>query len=135
MYVKIDFEGSIILKKGDVIIIIGIFVFVMFISITTIVYQSRVEALEVVITQDGNILDRYSLTDSLDEVVRIEVDDHYNEIHIRNGQVWVEHANCLNQVCVKKGKISGAGEAIVCIPHKLVIEIKGREKTVDIMVE
>lgn len=123
------------LKKGDIIVILLMFLIVLVISVGAIIYQSNIQSLEVVITQDSEILYRYTLSNSLDEVLRIDYDGHYNEVHIHNGQVWIEEADCYNQVCVQKGTIDKAGETIVCIPHKLVIEIKGRREAIDVMVE
>ncbi|MDK2793681.1 MAG: hypothetical protein PWP75_309, partial [Caldanaerobacter sp.] len=35
-------------------------------------------------------------------------------------------------LCVKQGYISRVGEAIVCLPNRLVVEIKGGEKEIEI---
>ena len=36
-------------------------------------------------------------------------------------------ANCNDALCVKQGNISKVGQTIICLPHKLIIEIKGDE--------
>ena len=40
-------------------------------------------------------------------------------------------ANCGDHTCVRMGRISRAGEAIVCLPHRLVVEIVGGEAAAD----
>lgn len=46
-----------------------------------------------------------------------------NVVHIEDGRVWVERANCGNQVCVEHDPISEPGEQIVCLPHGMVVEV------------
>lgn len=52
------------------------------------------------------------------------VDLKNNTVVIENGEVWVSHAVCPNQICVNTGKISAVGEQIACIPNKVLVEIK-----------
>ena len=44
-----------------------------------------------------------------------------NVIVAENGTVFVESADCPDQVCVRHGPL-GAGGPIVCLPNRLVIE-------------
>jgi len=46
-----------------------------------------------------------------------------NLLVIQDGQVWISEANCPNQDCVKKGKISMNGEMLVCLPHRVTVSI------------
>ena len=48
----------------------------------------------------------------------------FNTVKIEKGEVFVFEADCKNQVCVKKGKISKKGETIACTPHKFLVEVK-----------
>lgn len=57
------------------------------------------------------------------ESYTIETNTGYNTILIEDGTVKVIEADCPNQVCVHTQAISEVGEMIVCLPHKLVIEI------------
>lgn len=41
-----------------------------------------------------------------------------------NGCVYVEKSECPDKICVKTGKISAVGEQIVCLPARIVIEVK-----------
>lgn len=49
---------------------------------------------------------------------------HRNLLQIRNGKVSVSDANCRDHLCVKQGEISGNGESIICLPHRLTITIE-----------
>ena len=67
--------------------------------------------------------------------IPIETEYGYNLIEIGDERVRVIEASCPDKIDVKQGYISNIGETIVCLPNKLVIEIKGMEKDneIDIM--
>ncbi len=48
-----------------------------------------------------------------------------NTIQVEPGRIRVSHADCPDQVCVGQGWISTSAAPIVCLPHRLVIEITG----------
>lgn len=48
-----------------------------------------------------------------------------NTIQVEPGRIRVSHADCTDQVCVGQGWISTSAAPIVCLPHRMVIEIAG----------
>lgn len=58
-----------------------------------------------------------------------------NLIEIKGGRVRVEEADCPNQDCVHQGWIDAAGQQIVCLPHKLTVDIvdESAETTYDVV--
>jgi len=55
-----------------------------------------------------------------------------NVLMIEDGEVYMEEADCPDRLCVKQGRISGTGQAIVCLPHRLVVVIEeGEEPALD----
>lgn len=48
----------------------------------------------------------------------------YNIIKISGGKVSVIDADCPDGICVKHPAISRGGEIIVCLPHRLTVEIE-----------
>ncbi|WP_084764452.1 NusG domain II-containing protein [Clostridium massiliamazoniense] len=50
-----------------------------------------------------------------------------NKISIEDNSIAISEADCLDSLCIKQGPISKVGETIICLPHKVVIEIKGEE--------
>ncbi|BEP29776.1 NusG domain II-containing protein [Helicovermis profundi] len=60
----------------------------------------------------------------------IVVDNKYgkNVIVIENDSVQVIEADCFNQIDVLEGKKDKVGDIIACLPHKLIIEIKGEKR-------
>ena len=51
----------------------------------------------------------------------------YNLVSITDGVVVMEAADCRDQICVQHKPISSKGESIICLPHRLVVEIVGGE--------
>lgn len=55
-----------------------------------------------------------------------------NAVEVKNKRIRVYEANCKDQICVKQGWKSQAGQTIVCLPHKFLIQIensKSQKKT------
>lgn len=46
-----------------------------------------------------------------------------NTVVVSGGEVRVSEADCPNQDCIGQGSISSVGEQIVCLPHKLWVEV------------
>jgi len=65
----------------------------------------------------------------LEEVVeshKIEVtteDGNKNIVLVEPGRISVRYATCPDQICVDQGPISNSARPIVCLPHRLSIEI------------
>ena len=51
----------------------------------------------------------------------------YNLISVTDGKVVVEAADCKDQICVRHKPVSSKGESIICLPHRLVVEIVSDE--------
>lgn len=48
-----------------------------------------------------------------------------NHLIIEDGVCFVEEADCPDKLCVKQGKIDKIGQSIICLPHRVVVTIKG----------
>lgn len=48
-----------------------------------------------------------------------------NTIVVDNGEVYMTDADCPDKLCERTGRISRTGESIVCLPHRVVVEIQG----------
>ncbi len=53
----------------------------------------------------------------------------YNLLAVSASGVTMEAADCRDQICVHHIPITGGGESIICLPHKLVAEIAGGAPT------
>lgn len=82
---------------------------------------SAVDARTAVIQDaDGNT---FAMPLSKDDVLTVTSSAGTNVIEVQSGKVRVSEADCPNQDCVDQGWISNAGQQIVCLPHKLVVNI------------
>lgn len=79
------------------------------------------------VTVDGEVYGTYSLTE--DQVIEVKEGDFYNRIRIEDGKAYMEEANCPDGYCERQGKISGGAQTIVCLPHKLVVEVLEADDT------
>ena len=55
----------------------------------------------------------------------VEDEEGSNTILVEPGRIRVSEADCPDQVCVNQGFISDGTVPVVCLPHKLMIEIVG----------
>ena len=69
----------------------------------------------------------YVLDLSKDSTTVVSTELGTNLVVVENGTVRVSEADCPNHDCVDQGAISKAGQQIVCLPHKLTIDISDRE--------
>lgn len=83
------------------------------------------QGLSAVVTVDGEWKAELPLEENGENSVTIETAGGYNVITAKDGAVFVTEADCRDQICVDHKHISKVGETIVCLPHKLVVEIVG----------
>lgn len=99
------------------------------------------------VTVDGRLFGLYAL--DRDREVRIcpgedekqssESPSWENILVIKDGQAQMIKADCPDLICVKHKPVSHVGESIVCLPHKVLVEVTGEEekgdKKFDVIVE
>ncbi len=79
------------------------------------------------VRRDGAVIATYDL--AKDGTYLIEnASGATNLLMIEDGKAFVKEASCPDAVCVHTGKISKNGQAIVCIPNGLVIEVISKEE-------
>lgn len=84
---------------------------------------TRSEGGYAVVTVDGEEWGRYAL----DKPLETEIVTPYgtNILVIADGKASVTEADCPDGLCVRQRDICYEGETLVCLPHKLVVEIAG----------
>ena len=70
---------------------------------------------------DGVLVRKLDL--SAEARLELEAGGGKNIVEIKNGAVSVAEADCPDKICVRRGAIKHVGEAIACVPHKVLIEI------------
>jgi len=107
-------------KKNDLLIVFilvlisaaGFFVFRFFSSGT----GSKVR-----ITVEGQVFREAEL--NIPEIIEIPGKTGVCRLEIKDGAADMIYAYCPNQICVHHEAISSKGEAIVCLPNKVVVEV------------
>ena len=83
---------------------------------------------DVVIRYRGETVARLPL--DVDTEYAFECAEGVNRIVVRDGAVFVESADCKNQICVNHGELLPGGadvDFISCAPHRLLIVLERRE--------
>lgn len=104
-------------SKVDIIVILSVLLIALigFFTIKSLQYNGKY----VEITKNGKMYQ--SLPINKDKIIDI---NGKNVIEIKNKKVYMKSADCENQICVNHKRISLVGETIVCLPNKVVVEIK-----------
>ena len=124
-------------RKKDLIFIFSILIIAVFLLLIQRVYgNAQGEADMVKITVDQKLYGNYDLNKN--QTITIQNDLGINTIQIQNKDVWMEEADCPDGYCKEQGHISKNKQTIVCLPHKLVVEIsdvseKSESDSVDII--
>lgn len=68
------------------------------------------------------------LDGSTHRTIRIELSDGgFNVVEVSGHRARVLDANCPDRICVKRGWLSKPGDQAVCLPHRLVVRVRGGE--------
>lgn len=104
---------------NDIFLVIGFLVIALIIFI---IFKSNLKEGNIVkVTIDNSVRDCYNINN--DNEVVINDGENTNTLVIKDGTAFISHANCPDKICVAHRPISKTGETIVCLPHKLVVEI------------
>ncbi len=109
------------MKKFDVIVIIVVAAAAAGLYASGI-FTPKDEGKYAVIYTDNEEYARLPLDE--DTTLRVETEYGYNEVEIKDGYADCTDADCRDGICVKHKEINMKNETIVCLPHKVIIEIE-----------
>lgn len=81
--------------------------------------------------QDDVLVERVKLTDETNR--EIDLDGH-NVIVLAGKTARMESADCHDQVCVRTGTLTRAGQVAVCLPNRVILKIVGETGEIDAIV-
>ena len=111
------------MKKKDIIIITLALLTALALYLVSQVSLGA-EASVVVVTVDGEEVLRKPL--AMENRYEIAQEDgSLNVIRVEDGAVFMEEANCRDGLCIRQGKMKNGAKTIVCLPHKVVVQLKG----------
>ena len=77
-----------------------------------------------IIVQDGVLIESLNLSSvNKPYTLTVECEAGKNVIAVENGRICVIEADCPDGLCVGQGWLSSGTTPIVCLPHRLVIEL------------
>ena len=121
------FKDKKIFKKWDVIIIVLLLVgsFTPEIILGTKL-KKNYNITYAEITIGGKLYKRVALTGHKEEET-IEVDTKWgnNIVLVKDEQIAMIDTDCSDKLCLEQGYISKPGESIVCLPHRVMIQVIG----------
>lgn len=89
--------------------------------------EQQKQGSEIVITVDGKEFGTYALNE--DREIVIETKKGYNRVIIKESKAYMEDADCPDRYCVSQGKIQKEKQTVICLPHKLVVEVSAGENS------
>lgn len=116
-------------KKSDLIIIGGLIVLSL-IGAAFYFFVSGKKATKAEILVDAKLVQTVDLSKNQTFTVT-GVDGGTNLVVVSDGKIAVTDADCPDKICVNTGAISKPGQTIVCMPHRVVVQIKGNSTAED----
>lgn len=110
--------------RNDILFIVALLLLIAVVALA--LFLSRTTGDTVIVTVDGRSFGEYSLNE--DREVEIRNGDGYNLLIIQDGKAYVKHASCPDGICSSHRPIEHDGESIICLPNKVVIEVRTRSQ-------
>lgn len=112
-------------KTKQYLLVIGLVCFVSF-GLYLVRVVTRQDGNYVVVTYNNVETARFLLTEEI--TYEIKTKEGVNHLEIKDGSARIISADCGNQVCVHSKAIRYTNETIVCLPHKVTIQIESEEE-------
>ncbi len=112
------------LRKGDIAVIAVIIIVA---AVFALWSNSKSEAVQAVITVDGEIVETVNLVSIKEKITIIPATSPRVVITAENGEIRFEEAECEDKLCIACGNLSKHGDTAVCLPSKTVITVTGND--------
>ena len=117
-------------RKKDLILIFALLIIALFLLLIQRVYgNAQGEANMVTITVNQKLYGTYDLNKN--QTITIQNNSGTNTIRIQNKEVWMEEADCPDGYCKEQGHIRKNKQTIVCLQHRLVVEVSNDSEKSD----
>ena len=118
------------LKWGDAVIIAVVLVLAAALT-AALAAATQGDRLYAEVWQDNQLVERVALTDGTDRTIDL---DGHNVIVLSGKSARMASADCRDQVCVRTGTLTRAGQVAVCLPNRVVLKIVGESGEIDAIV-
>lgn len=110
-----------ILRKTDIALILFFILLAICLPFILTAYFSSIQGDTIRVEVDNEVYATYPL--NVDSTYVIQVDDRFNTLLVQNGVAKMIDANCSDKLCVHQAGISSNNRVIVCLPHRVIVEI------------
>ena len=118
------------LKWGD-FVIIGVVLALAAAIAAVLALGTSGDRLYAEVWQDNVLVERVELTSETDRTIDL---DGHNVIVLSGRTATMQSADCRDQVCVRTGTLTRAGQVAVCLPNRVVLRITGETSEIDAIV-
>ena len=109
------------MNKRDLILMASLAAAAVILFVIFAFARGQAKGSKAVITWKGQIYGTYDLYE--ERTITLQDDTGKNVLVIKDGFVQMTEADCPDHYCMEKGAVSGNGETIVCLPHRLVVQM------------
>lgn len=116
------------LTKGDKVLVALLVVFSIFLAFYMSKVSDNAEKKYVSIQINGEEINAIQFSkDIIGKTYKVETEYGYNILKFGDEEVQIIDASCLDKLCIKQGTINKIGQLLVCLPNRLVVEIKSTD--------
>lgn len=115
------------IKKWDIVLLIALLLLSLLPEGVFILSGSdrMLEGTKAVVQVNGSVYKEIPLSEHHGtDTFTIQTADGYNTVVVKDQKIGIIEADCPDKICVQEGFIRNLGETTVCLPHKVMIEIR-----------
>lgn len=109
------------IKKKDIMLACGV-IAVALVLLVILKFANRESGTQIELRVNGQTYGTYDLNKN--QEITVDTEYGHNLVVIADRQAYMSEADCPDGYCKNQGKISHENETIVCLPHKLVVEVQ-----------
>lgn len=115
------------IKKWDIVLLIALLLLSLLPEGVFILSGSdrMLEGTKAVVQVNGSVYKEIPLSEHHGtDTFTIQTADGYNTVVVKDQKIGIIKADCPDKICIQEGFIRNPGETTVCLPHKVMIEIR-----------
>ncbi len=112
-------------RWGDLLLVFGVCL-IAFVAL--LLLGSRESGDTVTVYRDNEAIDRFSLSEQAGETRTYQLEEGSVTVRVEADGVSILSSDCPNQSCIKKGRVSRSGDAIVCLPMRFSVVLDGESE-------
>ena len=115
------------IKKWDIVLLIALLLLSLLPEGVFILSGSdrTLEGTQAVVQVNGSVYKEIPLSEHHGtDTFTIQTNSGYKTVVVKDQTIGIVEADCPDKICIQEGFIRNPGETTVCLPHKVMIEIR-----------